>query len=136
MTRIDADENAEVLRGYVARDDGAARLGEVALVDGDGRIGELDTVFFDTLLDENAASHIALGQAYAFTAGEQDRDRLNRSAIHVDFMIGGDGVYIAGSPTAATRCPCCREAPGSSELGFRRSRRGAGAVERARLEIA
>ena len=72
--RIDADENAEVLRGYVARDEGASRLGEVALVDGDGRIGKLDTVFFDTLLDENAASHIALGQAYAFTAGEEDRD--------------------------------------------------------------
>ena len=59
--RIDADEGAEVLRGYVARDEGAARLGEVALVDGEGRIGALDTVFFDTLLDENAASHIALG---------------------------------------------------------------------------
>ena len=63
--RIDADESAEVLRAYAARDEGANRLGEVALVDGDGRIGALDTVFFDTLLDENAASHIALGHAYA-----------------------------------------------------------------------
>ena len=54
--RIDADEGAEVLRGYAARDEGAARLGEVALVDGEGRIGTLETVFFDTLLDENAAS--------------------------------------------------------------------------------
>ena len=63
--RIDADESADVLRGYTERDEGAARLGEVALVDDDGRIGTLDTVFFDTLLDENAASHIALGSAYA-----------------------------------------------------------------------
>ena len=54
--RIDADEGADVLRGYAARDEGAARLGEVALVDREGRIGALDTVFFDTLLDENAAS--------------------------------------------------------------------------------
>ena len=71
--RIDADEGADVLRGYAARDEGAARLGEVALVDREGRIGALDTVFFDTLLDENAASHIALGSAYAFTVGEEDQ---------------------------------------------------------------
>jgi aminopeptidase len=90
--RIDAEEGAEVLRGSAARDEGASRLGEVALVDRDGRIGPLDTVFFDTLLDENAASHIAIGQAYAFTAGDEDRERINTSAIHIDFMIGGPGV--------------------------------------------
>jgi aminopeptidase len=105
VTRIDADDNAEVLRGYAARDDGASRLGEVALVDGDGRIGKLGTVFFDTLLDENAASHIALGQSYAFTAGEEDRDRLNRSAIHVDFMIGGDDVSVSGVTDSGDEVP-------------------------------
>ena len=72
--RIDADEGADVLRAYAARDEGAARLGEVALVDGDGRIGALDTVFFDTLLDENAASHIALGEAYAIHRGRGRRE--------------------------------------------------------------
>jgi aminopeptidase len=94
--RIDAEEGAEVLRGYASRDDGASRLGEVALVDGEGRIGPLDTVFFDTLVDENAASHIAIGQAYAFTAGEEDLGRINNSAIHIDFMIGGPGVDAFG----------------------------------------
>src|SRR5919199_1411769 len=106
--RIDADDNAEVLRGYAARDDGAARLGEVALVDREGRIGRLGTTFFDTLLDENAASHIALGQAYAFTAGEEDRERLNRSEIHVDFMIGGDDVDVSGVTDAGEEVPVLR----------------------------
>jgi aminopeptidase len=106
--RIDAEENAEVLRGYAARDDGASRLGEVALVDGEGRIGRLGTTFFDTLLDENAASHIALGQAYAFTAGEEDHPKLNRSAIHVDFMIGGDDVAVSGVTGSGERVPVLR----------------------------
>jgi aminopeptidase len=106
--RIDADENAEVLRAYAARDEGASRLGEVALVDGEGRIGRLGTTFFDTLLDENAASHIALGQAYAFTAGEEDRERLNRSGIHVDFMIGGDDVDVTGVTRDGGEVPVLR----------------------------
>jgi len=98
--RIDADENADVLRVFADRDEGAARLGEVALVDGDGRIGALDTVFFDTLLDENAASHIAIGSAYRFTAGEADHARLNQSEIHIDFMIGGPGVDVHATARA------------------------------------
>ena len=103
--RIDADEGADILRGYAARDEGASRLGEVALVDGEGRIGPLDTVFFDTLLDENTASHIAIGQAYAFTAGEEDHERINSSAIHIDFMIGGPGVDTFGVESDGTEVP-------------------------------
>ena len=61
---FEADRGAEVLRGLSRRDAGAARLGEVALVDREGRIGPLETVYYDTLIDENAASHIAIGQGY------------------------------------------------------------------------
>jgi aminopeptidase len=106
--RIDAEEGADVLRGYAARDEGASRLGEIALVDREGRIGRLGTTFFDTLLDENAASHIALGQAYAFTAGEDDRDNINRSDIHVDFMVGGDDVDVSGVTADGDEVPVLR----------------------------
>jgi len=97
VTSIDADEGAEVLRGMVARDEGAARLGELALVDGKGRVGPLETVFYDTLLDENAASHIALGAGYQVgVTDDSDRRRVNVSAIHTDFMIGSDEISIDG----------------------------------------
>jgi aminopeptidase len=91
-----AESGGEALRARTERDEGAARLGEVALVDREGRIGPLDTVFYDTLLDENAASHIALGRAYSFTVDESDVSRANESAIHIDFMIGGEEVAVTG----------------------------------------
>jgi aminopeptidase len=94
---IEADTNADALRMRVATDEGASRLGEVALVDRESRIGKLGRVFFNTLLDENAASHIALGDAYAMPiADPADLPRINESAIHVDFMIGSDDVTVTG----------------------------------------
>jgi aminopeptidase len=103
---IDADEGAGTLRGLSQRDDGAARLGEVAIVDRDGRIGNLDTVFFDTLLDENAASHIALGSGLEFPVEDEDeRARVNHSGIHVDFMIGGPEVSVTGVRADGSEVP-------------------------------
>jgi aminopeptidase len=102
---IDADEGAEAFRTKLEVDEGATRLGELALVDRHGRIGPLGTVFYDTLLDENAASHIALGGAYAFSAGEEDRSRLNDSAIHVDFMIGSNDLEVTGITDSGERVP-------------------------------
>jgi aminopeptidase len=106
--QIDADRSADVLRGRCAVDEGASRLGEVALVDREGRVGRTDTVFFTTLLDENAASHLALGSGYATGVDPADADRVNRSEIHIDFMIGGDDVDVTGVTRDGTEVPLLR----------------------------
>jgi aminopeptidase len=107
--KIEAETGAEILRAMCERDEGGSRLGEVALVDGDGRIGALDTVFYDTLIDENAASHVAFGRAYEFTLTEEaDRERANLSDIHIDFMIGGPGVEVDGVTAEGDRVPVLR----------------------------
>jgi aminopeptidase len=106
---IDADRGVEVLRARSERDAGGARLGEVALVDGEGRIGALETVFYTTLIDENAASHIALGNGFGFAVGDEaDRARVNSSSIHIDFMIGGPEVDVDGVTESGDRVPVLR----------------------------
>jgi aminopeptidase len=108
---IDADRGAGTLRTLAARDDGAGRLGEVALVDRESRVGGLETVFFNTLLDENAASHIALGEAIALTVeDEKDRERTNSSQIHIDFMIGSPELTITGITDDGREVPLLRNA--------------------------
>jgi aminopeptidase len=91
---VHADSAQDTMRTIVAHDEGAARLGEVALVDREGRIGKLGTVFYDTLIDENAASHIALGQGFPFLL--DDPSRSNESQIHIDFMIGSSAMTVTG----------------------------------------
>jgi aminopeptidase len=102
--QVDADTGQDVMRTIAERDTGAGRLGEVALVDGEGRIGKLDTVFYDTLLDENAASHIALGQGFPFLA-DGDAGAVNESQIHIDFMIGSEALEISGLTREGDRVP-------------------------------
>ena len=107
--KVDADKGADALRAVVAKDDGAARLGELALVDGEGRIGPLKTVFLDTLIDENAASHIALGQGYESPVeDEADRARVNKSRVHVDFMIGSPELDVDGIDADGNAVPVLR----------------------------
>ncbi|MGI8921803.1 MAG: aminopeptidase [Solirubrobacteraceae bacterium] len=100
---LEASSGERTLRSLLSRDPGALRLGEVALVDGNGRVGALDTIFFDTLLDENAASHIAFGQGYEFSVEEADRERVNKSGLHVDVMIGGEDVNVSGVTSGGER---------------------------------
>lgn len=99
-----ASRGEEVLRQLIATDEGAGRLGEVALVPQSSPIASGGLTFFNTLFDENAASHIALGQAYSSCL--RDGDKLtkeelaargaNESLIHVDWMIGSDKLDIDG----------------------------------------
>ena len=109
--QIDADSAAETLRTICARDEGAARLGEIALVDREGRIGQLDTVFYDTLLDENAASHIAFGQGFPFLLAGSNGDggEVNASEIHIDFMIGSNDLAVTGLTAGGERVPVLRD---------------------------
>jgi aminopeptidase len=107
--KIDADVGAEAFRSAAAKDDGASRLGELALVDGEGRIGPLRTVFLDTLIDENAATHIALGTGYESPVeDEADKARVNRSAVHVDFMIGSPELDVDGITRDGDAVPVLR----------------------------
>ena len=109
---IDADTAPDTMRTIIERDPGAARLGEVALVDREGRIGTLDTIFYDTLLDENAASHLALGAGFPFvidatrTAAASTRARSNR--LHD--RLGR--VAVTASRATASTCRSCAAGPG------------------------
>jgi len=105
---VDADEHADAIRAQLAVDDGALRLGELALVDRQGRIGPLGTVFYNTLLDENAASHIALGNGFPFLVDEAEVGRVNTSDTHIDFMIGSPELEVDGITVGGDRVPVLR----------------------------
>ncbi|MDE3131329.1 MAG: aminopeptidase, partial [Acidobacteriota bacterium] len=115
VVAVDADSGAEAARIALASDEGAARLGEVALVDETSPVGRSGLVFNDILLDENAACHIAFGNAYPFTVPdlpEAPEDQLargfNRSEIHQDVMIGGPDVSVDGLDAAGNASPILR----------------------------
>ncbi len=104
------------MRTHVATDDGAARLGEVALVDGHSAVGETGLVFYDTLYDENASSHIALGApilqavewAGALSPDERVEKGVNHSSIHTDFMIGSNELEVDGVTASGEAVPILR----------------------------
>ena len=113
---VQAEKGEAVLRRLVKMDGAAARLGELALVPHNSPVAQSGLLFYNTLFDENAASHVALGAAYKFTlrGGEAMSDEDfehaggNRSATHVDFMIGSpeldvDGVRADGSSEPVMR---------------------------------
>lgn len=107
LDKIGASKNMEVFRDHIKNNEGADRLGEVALVAGSA-IFDTGRVFYSTLLDENAACHIAIGKGYAECvdgASDQDPDKIdkyleqnncNESTTHIDFMIGSPDTVVEG----------------------------------------
>ena len=123
VVEIEAESGADALRARCAKDEGASRLGELALVDREGRIGKSGITYFNTLLDENAASHLALGGAYATSVAEEDRARINTSVIHIDFMIGSRRrLRHRTARSTGPRCRCYAAGAGRSSEASRGGR--------------
>jgi aminopeptidase len=116
VAAVRASSGADVVRGHLAIDDGASLLGELALVDDTSPLQQSGLLFYETLLDESAASHIAWGSG--IPDGHQDYDPtrpeteaglpINRSATHTDFCFGGPGVDVDGLCADGTRIPLMR----------------------------
>lgn len=111
-----AEEGYETLKRLLDSDEGSRYIGEVALVPHRSPISDMDIVFYNTLFDENASNHLALGNAYSFcidggremTKEELEKNGLNVSHTHVDFMIGSadmdiDGIHEDGKREAVFR---------------------------------
>ena len=116
ITKVEAEQGEEVLKNLVATDEGSHRLGEVALVPHDSPISNSGLLFYNTLFDENASNHLAIGSAYAFcleggktmNREELEANGLNQSITHVDFMIGSAEMNIDGITEDGTAEPVFR----------------------------
>ena len=117
ITEAKADKGEEVFLSLIDTDEGARRIGEVALVPHASPISESGLLFYNTLFDENAACHIALGQCYKDClrdGGNQTDEAIaarggNKSLIHVDWMIGGPETEIDGVTQSGDRVPVFRD---------------------------
>ncbi|MER3425843.1 MAG: aminopeptidase [Thermus sp.] len=106
-------KNGEAFLKALETDEGARRLGEVALVAASSPVAKTGLLFLETLLDENAASHLAFGQSYAENVPGEAEERLkkggNQSKIHIDWMIGGPGMDVDGLYEDETRVALMRQ---------------------------
>jgi len=100
LVRLEADEKEgrDFVSSYIDSDPtgNGRRLGEVALVDSTSRIGQSGRTYFNTLLDENAAAHIAFGAGFGGTRTEKPARGVNNATVHLDVMIGGPDFDVTG----------------------------------------
>lgn len=116
IIKVNAKKNEAILQKLVDTDEGSTRLGEVALVPANSPIAQRGHLFYNTLFDENASCHIAIGRAYRFSliGGEELTDEEfiaaggNVSLNHVDFMVGSNKIDIDGIQPDGTREPVMR----------------------------
>ena len=114
--KVTAQKGEEVLRQMIEMDENAGRLGEVALVPNSSPVSQRKILFYNTLFDENASCHIALGNSYreSIIGGEDMTDEEfaaqggNKSLLHTDFMIGSEQLDIDGIKVDGTREPVMR----------------------------
>lgn len=117
VTDFEAGVGYEVLENLLNNDEGARRLGEIALVPDDSPISNSGILYYNTLYDENASCHVALGRAFpnaiqdgkSFTKEELFDKGLNQSMVHVDFMMGGSDLSIDGIKEDGTAEPVFRD---------------------------
>lgn len=111
VVEVQAEKGEELLKKMVSMDEGAGKLGEVALIPYDSPINESGVLFYNTLFDENASCHLALGHGFneclkgyeKYTDEECKRRGINESMIHVDFMIGSRDMSIVGITRSGER---------------------------------
>lgn len=116
IINVEAKQGEDILKELVETDEGSHYLGEVALVPHQSPISESNILFFNTLFDENASNHLAIGSAYAFcidggkqmSQDELAQAGLNSSITHVDFMIGSEHMNIDGILEDGTTEPLFR----------------------------
>ena len=116
VVELHAEKNEDALRTLVGMDEGAAMLGECALVPYESPIRESGILFYNTLFDENAACHLALGRGYSSNIRDYEKYSLdelramgvNDSMVHEDFMIGSAELDITGLTASGERLPIFR----------------------------
>ena len=111
LVRLEADSEADrdFVAAYIDSDKGGRRLGEVALVDASSRIGQKKRIYYNTLLDENAAAHIAFGSGFGGTRTNSPAKGVNRSTTHLDVMIGSPKLEVTGIGARGKRIPLIRD---------------------------
>jgi len=104
VVNFGAEKEEDALKQLVNSDEGSSYIGEIALISHDSPISNTNILFYNTLYDENASCHMALGKAYAMnlkggtemTLDELTEKGANHSVVHVDFMFGSSDMRIVG----------------------------------------